>query len=201
MITEARPGPYMFADFLELVREDQKADLLGGVILMASPESLDHNDLVSWLDTVMRQFVEERQLGRVTVNKVAYRLSNRTAPEPDLAFVRTDRLGILRKGYVDGPPDLAVEVVSPDSVERDYQHKRDAYETAGVREYWIIDPDQRRAVFLINGDEGFTEAQLDGDVFRSRALPGLAFEPRWLWQRPLPSALATVQTLLAGAQP
>jgi len=42
-----------------------------------------------------------------------------------------------------------VEVVSPDSVERDYQLKRDAYEQAGVQSYWIIDPDEKRALFLV----------------------------------------------------
>jgi Uma2 family endonuclease len=198
MITQTRPGPYMFTDFLELVREDQKADLLGGVILMASPESVDHNVLVLWLGHVVDLFVQSRQLGTVTINRVAYRLSERTAPEPDLGFVRTERLSSLRKGYVEGPPDLAVEVVSPDSVERDYQRKREVYEAAGVREYWIIDPDEKRAVFLLHGHEGFTEAQLDGDVFRSRVIPGLALDIRWLWQRPLPDALATVQSLLAG---
>ena len=124
----------LFSEFLELIPEDQKADLLDGVIHLASPESSEHNDLLRWLTVVLDLFIEERRLGRLTINKVAYRLSDRTAPEPDLAFVAVDRVDRIKPGYVDGPPDLAVEIVSSDSVERDYENKRRRYEAAGVLE-------------------------------------------------------------------
>src|SRR5438477_637029 len=134
MPTRARAGPYTFADFLELVHEEDKADLLDGVIYVASPENLEHNDLVLWLASLLRLYCDERLLGRVTVNKVAYRLTPSTAPEPDIAFVSIARSEILRRGYVDGPPDVAIEFVSPDSVDRGYEQKRRHYETAGVQE-------------------------------------------------------------------
>lgn len=196
MTVRTRPGPYSFADFLELVQEDQKADLIDGAIYMASPESLDHNDLVLWLGTIVRTFVEHKRLGRVTVNKVAFRLTTTTAPEPDLAFVRADRASALKAGYVDGPPDLAIEIVSPDSVDRDYEIKRHRYEAAGVQEYWIIDPDEKRATFLVRGESGFVEAPLENSTFVSRALPGLHLDTRWLWQRPLPPSLGILKQLL-----
>jgi Uma2 family endonuclease len=201
MVVRRRSGVYTFTDFLELVHEDQKADLIDGEIYLASPENLDHNDLVRWLGTILGQFVEERGLGRLTINRVSYHLGKTTAPEPDLAVVLTDRLGSLRSGYGEGPPDLAVEVVSPESVDRDYEIKREIYETAGVREYWIIDPDEKSAIFLIRETDQpgpFVEAQLDGNQFHSRVIPGSSLKPAWLWQRPLPSTLPIVQSLLAG---
>ena len=199
MATRTRSGPYTFADFLELIREDQKADLLDGVICMASPENIDHNDLVSWLGTVLRQFVEERQLGKVTINRVAYRLSPKNAPEPDLAFVRTERLGIMKKGYVDGAPDLAVEIVSPDSVSRDYEDQRRRYEEAEVGEYWIIDAEETKATFLVHGAGGYAEKPPEEQIFRSHVIPGFVIDVRWLWQRPLPPTLPIVQTMLSRA--
>ena len=75
MATRTRSGPYGFADFLELIHDDQKADLIDGAIYMASPESIDHNDLVLWMGKVLGLFIEERRLGRLTINKVAYRRS------------------------------------------------------------------------------------------------------------------------------
>jgi Uma2 family endonuclease len=198
MVRRTRTGPYLFTEFLEIVRKDQKADLINGVIYMASPENTDHNLLLFWLGQIMNIFVTERQLGRVYINKVAYRLTEDTAPEPDLAFVRADRLGIIRRGYIEGPPDLAVELVSPDSVTRDYEDKRLAYETAGVGEYWIIDPDENQTTFLTRGPSGFVETLPEEHVFRSCVIPGLAIDIRWLWQRPLPSALTIVQRLVAG---
>jgi Uma2 family endonuclease len=206
MIAATRNGPYTFADFLELVHEDQKADLLDGNIFMASPENIEHNDLLAWLVKVVGMYVDERRLGRVSVNKVAFRLSIENAPEPDLAFVSTERLHLRKRGYVDGPPDVAVEIVSSDSVERDYEIKRRHYEKAGVVEYWIIDPDERRATFLVRPPDAkpgaqsphpaFEAAALPGGVFDSRAIPGLRLDTAWLWQRPLPSALGVVTSLL-----
>lgn len=196
MATLTRSGTTTFADFLELVHEDQKADLIDGVIYMASPENLEHNDIVAWLDRVLGIYVRKQRLGRITVNKVAYRLSDREGPEPDLAFVRTDRLDILRRGYVDGAPDLAIEIISPDSVHRDYELKRRQYERAGVQEYWIIDADEQKAVFLVRGPEGFIEAHPQNDIFASRVVPGFELDVRWLWQEPLPDELTIIQTLL-----
>jgi Uma2 family endonuclease len=191
-----RAGVYSFADFLELVTEDEKADLLHGGIYMASPESLDHNDLETWLGSIFRAFVEERDLGRVFVTKDAFRLSDDSAPEPDLGFIATARLDRLRSGYVDGPPDLAVEIVSPESVDRDYEHKRAIYEEFGVGEYWLLDPDEQTATFLLLESGAFVERKPDGNIYRSRQLPGFWIDVRWLWQRPLPSVRRTADQIL-----
>lgn len=192
-----RPGLYSFADFLELVREDQKADLLDGVIHMASPENTDHNKLVLWLATILGQYVEGHDLGQVTVNKVAFRLAPKTAPEPDIGFVAAERVECIKHGYVDGPPDLAIEIVSPDSYDRDYHEKRRVYEQAGVREYWIIDPAEQKAMFLVRDGDSLVPTACENDVFRSRVIAGFEIDQRWLSQRPLPATLPIVQALLA----
>lgn len=181
MATQIRSGAYGFSEFLELVREDQKADLLNGAIFMASPENVAHNQLVGWLYRLLQEFVERRDLGIVTINRVAYRLSSRSAPEPDLAFVAKARSQIIKPGYVDGPPDLAIEVVSPDSADRDLVHKRELYESAGVREYWIIDADDNRAQFLVLDSARYTDGPLVEGWFRSTVLQGFQLNPEHLW--------------------
>ena len=196
MVIRTRAGDVTFGEFMEIVREDQKADLIDGVIYMASPENIEHNDVIGWLVAIIRPFVDHRRLGKVTVNRVAYRLTNKNAPEPDVAVILSKRLGDVRRGYVAGPPDLAIEVVSPESVHRDYELKRRRYEKSGVQEYWIIDPDERQATFFCLGEEGFIEQQPEKKVFHSRVLPGLAVDVRWFWQRPLPDTLAIVQSLV-----
>jgi Uma2 family endonuclease len=219
MVRRMPTGTTTFAEFIELIPEDHKADLLEGVIYWASPENAEHNDLLCWLTAVLRPFIEERRLGRLTINKVAYRLSDRTAPEPDLGFVAADRVGRIKPGYVDGPPDVAVEIVSPDSVERDYENKRRRYEAAGVKEYWIIDPLERTATFLVREGEALVErlprgepppwtrgdkgGSTDSDaaasalrVYQSRVLPGFELDDRWLRQRPLPPTMPIVRGML-----
>src|SRR3954451_1238308 len=86
-------------EFMKMVCEDQKADLIDGVIHMASPESLEGNELVGWVLWVMTGFVDERELGRVYFERVAFRLGQHQMPEPDIAFVHKDRQHLAHSGY------------------------------------------------------------------------------------------------------
>jgi Uma2 family endonuclease len=130
-----RVGPYTYDDFCALIREDQKADLLDGVIYMASPENTDANDFFVWLIRLIADYVEVNDLGKVYGSRVACRLDDKNAPEPDIVFVGNDRLDAVHRGGVEGAADLAVEIVSPDSVERDYELKRAKYEQAGILDH------------------------------------------------------------------
>ena len=77
--------------------------------------------------------------------------SCRAAVEPDLLFVSNARSGQLRKNHLEGPPDMLVEIVSPESVDRDWNEKPAEYEAAGVPEYWIVDPmTQRAEVYVLS---------------------------------------------------
>jgi Uma2 family endonuclease len=183
----SRPSAVTFEEFCLLVKEDEKADLIDGVIYMASPESIEGNELVGWLFRLVAGFVEERDLGRVYVSRIAFRLGPTQGPEPEIAFVRKDRLRLRRRGYFDGPPDLAIEVVSPDSVERDYVKKREQYRKAGVTEYWIIDDvEQKVTVYRLAPRGRYQEVRPKKGVLRSQVLPGFWLRPGWLWQDPRP---------------
>jgi Uma2 family endonuclease len=139
MGADRRTKGYTFDDFCALVKEGEKADLIEGVIYMASPDNIDANDLFVWLLRLLADIVENKDLGKVNGSRAAYRFNQANSPEPDVALIRRGRTNLVRRGFVNGPPDLAIEIVSPDSVERDYETKRDLYQDAGVQEYWIVD--------------------------------------------------------------
>jgi Uma2 family endonuclease len=105
------------------------------------------------------------------------------------------------RGYINGPPALAVEIVSPDSVGRDYVQKRAIYEEAGVCEYWIIDPDAKRAPFLRLREGRFKTVTLPGHIFRSHVLPGFFLDVRWLWSKRRPRVYDVVRRLLETGRP
>src|SRR5947209_10361184 len=130
---------YTFDDFCAIVKEGEKADLIDGVIYMASPDNLDASLLSVWLVRIMGDLAEIKDAGEIVASRYAFRLTPTTSPEPDIAFVSRERVGVMQYGHAEGAPDLAVEIVSPESVERDYEKKRLKYQKAGVREYWIID--------------------------------------------------------------
>jgi Uma2 family endonuclease len=186
-----------FDDFCLLVKDGQKADLIEGVIYMASPDNTDANLLNAWLYTLISVFARQRDLGKVFVSRVAFRLDDKNGPEPDIGFVRKDRLHLVKRGGVDGPPDLAVEIVSPDSVERDYRKKRDQYERFGVEEYWIVDePEEKVTVLHLKKNGRYREVRPKKGVLHSRVLPGFYVRPDWCWQDPLPDELELLREML-----
>lgn len=182
-----RVGHYTYDDFCALIREDQKADLLDGVIYMASPENTDANELFVWLIYLMAGVAEVNEAGKVYGSRVACRLDDKNAPEPDLLFVSKDRLNVVHRGGIEGAADLAVEIVSPDSVERDYKKKRAKYEKAGFREYWIIDEKLKEVTLLRLDSKGkYREVKPRKGVLASEVLPGFWLRIDWLWQETRP---------------
>lgn len=191
---------YTFDEFCQIVPEGQKADLIDGYIYMASPDNMEHYELYDWLSQIVGLFMEESgQGGKKVGSRVALRLDQRNGPEPDLAYIRKDRLKIIQKTFVDGPPDWAMEIVSPDSVDRDYVKKRYQYEEFGIKEYWIIDPMVEKVTCLRLGRDGkYKKVKVTRGILKSKALPGFWLKIEWLWQQPLPKLLPTLQTILGG---
>jgi Uma2 family endonuclease len=186
------------SEFYRLVPDGQKADLLKGVIYMASPDSIRSNDLTGFLSALMRMYNEAKDIGgRVFVTRVAFRLTKYSAPEPDVGYVRPERVHLITAAGVKGGPDVGVEVVSRDSRSRDYGVKKRAYEKAGVSEYWIIDPLKNHAEFHRLQDGKYEVVPLeDGHIFRSQVLPGFWLDVNWLFSQPLPNAYQCLQQLL-----
>lgn len=194
---KSRSGPHTYEDFCRIIREDQKADLINGVIYMPSPENTDDNELFIWLVTVMNLFVRRKKLGQIYGSRVALRLAEKHGPEPDIAFVRNENLERVERGGIAGPADLAIEIVSPDSVERDYYLKRELYEEYRIPEYWIIDEMDQSVLLLRIQQRKYREVRPTKGELHSKILPGFWLRPAWLWQAPRPDEIETLETILA----
>ena len=190
-----------FEDFCFLVKDGQKADLIDGVIYMASPDNTDAFRLAKWLLMLLDDFALERDLGEVFGFRVAFRLDEANAPEPDIGFVCKARLVRVKQGFFDGPPDAAFEIVSPESVERDYQKKRRQYEKFGVHEYWIVDEMEETLTLLrLNRKGKYQEVRPKDGVYRSDVIEGFRLDPAWLWQMPRPRRATILAELLAASK-
>src|SRR5262249_40771867 len=148
MSAVTKMAPYTFEDFCALVKDGQKADLIEGVIYMASPDNTDANLLFMWLGGLLDLFVEELDLGKVMGSRVACRLNDKDGPEPDILFVLKKHQHRILRGHIRGSPDAAWEIVSPESIDRDYVKKWKQYERARVPEYWIIDELEQKVTLL-----------------------------------------------------
>ncbi|MDQ6964538.1 MAG: Uma2 family endonuclease [Mariprofundales bacterium] len=176
-----------YEEFLEWCDEDTLAEWVDGEVVMTSPASRKHQMVVVFLTNLLSAFVELRGLG--VVLSAPFQMKLRNGREPDLMYVAREHVGRLKETYLDGPADLAVEVVSPESGGRDRGDKFYEYAEGGVREYWLIDPQARWGEFyhLLEGHYRPAFSGREG-VYRSAVLPGFWLRVEWLWQEPMPSA-------------
>jgi Uma2 family endonuclease len=193
-------GPMTEEEFVAWCDEDVKAEWVDGEVILMSPSSSRHVRIVTWLSRVVGDFVEEHDLGEVFGGELMVRFAAlRRRRVPDVMFVAKGRLGLVEKNHFEGAPDLAVEVVSPDSETRDRRDKLRDYARAGVREYWIIDPDEEELRVNVLGDRGRYRKVVprEGRV-TSTVIAGFYLRPEWLWQSPLPAKRAVLRELGVG---
>lgn len=92
-----------------------------------------------------------------------------------------------------------MEIVSRDSRQRDYGEKRELYQSAGVSEYWIIDPIQRRIEFLRLADGIYEPVPLeDNRIFRTAVIPGFWLDVEWLLAKEPPHRYRCLKKILAS---
>jgi Uma2 family endonuclease len=155
-----------------------------------SPASDRHQDVVGFLAPLFRHWVEAHDSG--VVRSAPFQMKTRhdlPGREPDILFVSKENLSRLKKTHLDGPADLVIEIISPESRARDRGDKFYEYEQGGVREYWLIDPIRRQAEFYQLGEDGIYRLAsiIDEDgIYHSRALEGLWLRVEWLWLDPMP---------------
>ncbi|MCK4473268.1 MAG: Uma2 family endonuclease [Anaerolineae bacterium] len=196
LLAPAGPSRMTYKEFLMWADEDTLAEWVArsgedvGEVVMTSPASRRHQEMSFFLGQVIGLYVEQRGLGRVLLPPFQIKLSH-SGREPDLLFVAQEHLEQLKETYLDGPADLVVEIVSPESMGRDRGEKFYEYEQAGIPEYWLIDPQMKRAEFyqLVTGDQYQLVLPDAEGIYRSVVLPGFWLRVEWLWQESLPQPL------------
>ncbi|MCB0091687.1 MAG: Uma2 family endonuclease, partial [Caldilineaceae bacterium] len=186
--------PMTYAQFLTELNEDVHAEWVDGETILFMPPKPDHQRVVSFLLTVIRLFVEHFNLGEILTAPVEMKPTpDSNSREPDLLFVARDNLERFGDAKLEGPADLVVEIISPESENRDTVDKLREYEAEGIQEYWIIDSraDKKRAIFYVLDNNGYYR-RVHPDrkgIYTSTVLTGFWLNVEWLWANPQPSAL------------
>jgi Uma2 family endonuclease len=141
---------------------------------MMSPAGASHGDIANTLAFLLTGHVRKRALGKVFAAETGFLIS--TSPDtvraPDVAFVRKERANSLpSRGFFEGAPDLAVEVLSPDDSASDVAYKVNDWLKSGTVEVWLVDPKRktiaihtknRPGQWLTQSDELVSEALFPG---------------------------------------
>jgi Uma2 family endonuclease len=197
LLTPDSPPRMSYEEFLEWADEDTYAEWVDGEVVFMSPVSFEHQDIADFLVALLRIFVQHFGLG-VVCSAPFQMKTGKDLPgrEPDILFVTEAHRARVRPTFLDGPADLAIEIVSPESIGRDRGEKFYEYAQGGVAEYWLIDPTLRWAEFyrLEDGHYRTVVAGAEGR-FDSTVLPGFWLKVDWLWEVPRPSVLGVLREL------
>ncbi len=123
---------------------------------MMTPAGFEHGRIASTLSLLVGRFVSDHKLGVTTAAETGFLITRNpdTVRAPDLAFVRTERLGDApESGFFPGAPDLAVEVLSPDDSAVDALGKVHDWLASGTPQVWVVDP-KRRTISTYRGGVG-----------------------------------------------
>ncbi|MBA2521337.1 MAG: Uma2 family endonuclease [Chloroflexia bacterium] len=163
-----------YDDLLALADDGQRYELFDGVLIVPPAASFYHGRIVLELIRILDAYLTPRGLGRnLFTAPVDVRLTNLRVVQPDLLYIGPDRPeAFASPPAIQGAPDLAIEILSSNR-HHDLVVKLGYYEQAGVREYWIVDPEVETLTLYVLVDGRFVEQPHDGNVSRSVVLPGL----------------------------
>lgn len=186
-------------EFDKLAHEDIKAELLDGVMIVHSPATLRHDDLLGFLLFLLRGYAESQGLGKVLGPNALMQLGRERRFAPDLMFIRQERVRLPLAKQFKGAADLVIEILSEHTRSYDLNEKRSAYREAEISEIWFVD-DQARQI-LVDRRPGYKEEKVSQGRLHTEVLPGFWLDPRWLWQERLPNPLQCLEQILKSAHP
>lgn len=168
---------YTYEDYQQLP-EGAPYELLRGRLAMSPAPTPRHQLVQANLFFELSRGVRDQDEGHALSAPLDVRLSDTTVLQPDLVFIETDRTDLVGDQAIEGAPDLVVEILSPASAHRDLTEKKRLYETHGVREYWIADPDSETVEVPPLTDEGLSlhERHVDAGTAASALLDGFAVD-------------------------
>ena len=171
--------------FLELGEDPPgvRLELVDGEVAVRPSPIPEHSHIVVALTGIVGPYVKKKRLGRLYID-VDTIFGEHDVRRPDLLYFSAERVHLIGKKAMEGPPDLCVEVLSPSSRTIDKKDKFRQYENAGVAYYWIIDPRQRTVeAHQLKGKKFLAAGQGKGnDVVRLPPFPDLDIPLADLWE-------------------
>jgi Uma2 family endonuclease len=172
-------GPYRREDYEALPDEPRCELIYGRFYVSPSPLAL-HQVVVGLLYEILIRIARPSG-GLVLMSPMDVHLADHSVVQPDLLYISASRREIMNL-WIEGAPDLIVEVLSPGTVRNDRGEKLRLYAESDVREYWIVDPRERQIEFLRNDGGNFIVALPKGSEYQSQTLSEIRFDLVEFWR-------------------
>jgi Uma2 family endonuclease len=169
-------------DYLAQPEDGNRHEIVDGEWVVTPPPNIRHQVVLGRLHLILGNLLEGRSDRMVLFAPLAVELGGKSWVEPDILVLALDDGSVeLDPQRVIGPPLLALEVLSPSTRRHDLVRKRRLYEREGVREYWVVDPEDESVSVFHRGEDGgfappvktFADA---GGTAESRVVEGFVVE-------------------------
>jgi Uma2 family endonuclease len=174
---------YTYADYYSWDFENRVELINGKIYEMAPAPSPYHQEIVSDINEPLKQFLRDKPC-KVYFAPFDVRLPGKskedkeitTVLQPDICVI-CDLAKIDKRGCI-GAPDIVVEILSPGNSAKEMKNKYEVYEQAGVKEYWIVIPQNQLFLVhkLVNGKFQLDPVKAVGDIVTTPILPGFTLD-------------------------
>jgi Uma2 family endonuclease len=168
--------PLAYEDLLDTPDDGNRYEIIGGELVVSPVPTPTHQRVLARLFRLIDRFIQDKNLGELFFAPLDVRFDPYDIVEPDLLFIRRERLGIIKEKLIEGAPDLVIEVLSPSSRGHDNVRKMALYATAGVQEYWIADRENEDLAIYSLAAGQYQRQEPSGGSVRSHVLPGLVVD-------------------------
>ena len=149
----------------ERLPEGSPYQLIGGELIMSPSPTFFHQRIAFKIASRLGAFVERNRSGAIVMAPMDVYFNEEDIYQPDIIFLRAEQLPkIDPDDRIHLTPDLVIEVLSPSTAYHDYSHKKKIYAEHGVKEYWIVDPQDKTIEIMVN----------DSGIFRTEELLGVS---------------------------
>ena len=131
--------------FMALPDTGDRYEIVNGELVNMGNSGMEHGNICAFLAGNLAIYVRAKKLGSVCGSSTAFKMKSGNKRSPDISFVAKERLKGLKKlpkGFFDGAPDLAIEVLSPNNTFEEIHGKLVEYFESGCRLAWVINPDE-----------------------------------------------------------
>lgn len=145
MATQSVARNWTYEEFAALPDDGNRYEVIAGEVYMTPAPGTAHQRVAFRLGFLIESFLQQHELGGwVVASPVDVLFAEGDYLEPDLVYVRRERMGIVKKRGIEAAPDLVVEVISESTADRDRGIKRERYAHFGVPHYWVVDLEARQ---------------------------------------------------------
>lgn len=142
-------GRWTYKDYAAIPEDGHRYEVVNGVLYMSPSPNVWHQNIVGEIFAYLRDYVRANRLGRAFIAPLDVELSYGNVVQPDVFVLLNEHFNRITNSRIIGAPDLVIEVASPSTARHDLRTKLDAYTSARVPEYWVVNAEAQTVELLV----------------------------------------------------